>query len=315
MSEDKSNLEIDETTIQLMQSYTDIAICEKGSDFPYPPPAHATIREIAENDIPALTGMILETLESGHGLVTVHSLRAFKVACALNETSGNHHMAIYHLGKWDAEKFLEEIQYEDSLLIDENEREYCIAKNLFHEIVYADKDGRILLKGKEQKIYSSIPLNKKREYSKWGTLLLDSNLHEKNFLGKIADMPLNLHQRIFILHHLLKQIQLQNHDLIPILNSTLAFSSGDALVLDWKPIHKQQYHYGEFCFMVLFGKELKSCQDVMGTMLESICHSETLPDCFLNDLEQAFLNGKQYTLAHWETLLLKAKMELQLSEE
>lgn len=302
---------VDELILRKMQVFTDCAVREGDSPFPYTPPDSASIVEVPENSIPALTAAILEASDQGHALITVSSLRSFKIACVLNEsTDEGHHMAIFYNGEWDADAFLTEIRYEDSLLTDDTDNTYCIGKCLFREDVFADVDGRILLKCTEKPLQTSVPLRKKRDSSAWGALLLNPVFCEETFLGRLAEMPSDLDQRILLLYNLLIQMKLRNDDMIPVTDSILAFKGGEGLVLHWKHTLGRSFRYSDFCFSVLFGQELTSCKDITGIMLNSISCTETIPDYFLGELERVFLLGGKSSAESWEAVLMRTKIDL-----
>ena len=305
MNED---FEMNASALRLMQLFTDYVIREGMTEYPYPLMKDTPRTDLDPGDIPGLTRAIIQAADRGHVLVVVSSERAFQVACALNATTEGNHMAICFRNKWDAQAFLEEIRYEDSILVDSNEKEYYLKKPLFREDVYCDAEGRILVKGTEASEGPQVAcdtLYKKRDSSKWGFILHNEKVFNKdNFLGTLSDMTTDLGQRFLLLLDIYTQWSNMEKDVCPAVGNILAFDGGHALVLDWTNGTGRYTNWNDFCFTVLFGTELRNCKDIMGTMLGSICSSDTLPDCFLGHLERAFLLGRDYSAQSWGAALL-----------
>ena len=291
----------------LLTKYIDCVITEANLPLPVTINEHAEVITVDGGSLEFIS-KILEYQKNNHLLVVTESKMIFAfVKSTINPFTPSHFVTAYCSGEWENQQALDEMQKLENTLSTENDTDYCIEEELAPQI-FALSDDRIALKNIWSADVPFLTLTKKSSGETWGILLTDECFRKSQFIGMPDDLPDDLLLRILLATDVCRQLHDRETD-FPVLNAMLCFKSGRVFMNAWGRTGDRETAFSQLCFHLLFGQPLESCQNPLETMLRKLVACP-LPDFFINDLENVYLNHTSYSFAKWETIFARLKLEL-----
>ena len=296
-------------TDKLLQKYINLVIAENGLAIPDFIQQDESIEIVYTEDESQMMQAFLTRARNTHALVITASEEISMMIQASNRNRKNYFTAVLCSLTWENEDMLRELRRLENTLMDEEENDYCLEKQILPHI-YTTENGFVVLLGTE---YDSVEISHRTLYKKGekeiaGILLTDPGFSSDRLIGRLSKEDIPLRTRTALLSDICSQIVSRGETQLPDYDTILVFEQGRCLIDSYQQVSILDSAFQEFCFRMLFNTSAGTTNDKAEIMLKSL-KDYPLPDFMLRYLQQAYIQNKTISFKKWNLLFRLFRLE------